>query len=68
MNTLDINACNVQEMDVAEMQQIEGGLIMWVAKAAEYVWKGLVGIGIVAAAGNAIEDFKEGWDSVECGC
>jgi hypothetical protein len=54
MNTLDINACNVQEMDVAEMQQIEGGgLYKIIAKALE-------AIGVYEVLDAFCEGFTEG--------
>jgi hypothetical protein len=68
MKGLNLNACGVCEMSHDEMIKMEGGLIAWISKAVEYVWKAIVATGAIAAAVEAAEDFKEGWDSVDCGC
>jgi hypothetical protein len=63
MKKLDLNDYGVQKMNVAEMQQIDGGMICWIDKIA----KGLAIIAIVESI-DIGERFMEGWDSVECNC
>ena len=59
MNTLDVTQFGVQKLDDKEMVEVEGGRIPW--KSIE---RFLTLVGIY----DAIEDFKEGWNSVDCGC
>jgi lactobin A/cerein 7B family class IIb bacteriocin len=57
MRNLDLNAYSVSEMNVAEMQQTDGGL-------APFIWL-LIGLAISEMLDpNAPDDFRRGWNSV----
>ncbi|MCH7401287.1 hypothetical protein ACFOUP_06500 [Belliella kenyensis] len=53
---------NLTELSLKELVDIQGG--HWLTKAIKYVRTGLEVIG----AYELYSEFKEGWDSVECGC
>lgn len=54
----DLKKFKVTELNEVEMVQISGGSFR---KVVKYLWDAL-------RIQQAINDFKEGWDSVECGC
>jgi hypothetical protein len=67
MKNLDLNACDVQVMSFAEMQQMDGGLWiggLWIDK----VLKAAVAVITFVEGMDISERFMEGWNSVECGC
>lgn len=51
----------LKELTIEEQVNIEGG---WVGGAL----KALGRVMVVAGVWDAVDDFKKGWDSVDCGC
>lgn len=52
---------NLKELSSKELIDIQGG---WIVTALKWIRRGLEAVG----AYELYEEFKEGWDSVECGC
>jgi hypothetical protein len=55
MKTLELNACDVQEMKIAEMQNVDGGLAWWIAWAiagAAY--------DLIFHTGDTVDSYKNG--------
>ncbi|MCY4781212.1 hypothetical protein ORI89_16235 [Sphingobacterium sp. UT-1RO-CII-1] len=63
MNNLELTKFGVQELKKDEMINVEGGKIPW-KQLRNYGSKFLELVGVY----DAIADFKEGWDSVDCSC
>lgn len=53
----------VQELKISETIQIDGGRLPW-----KKIWDGLQKVATALELGDAIDEFVDGWNSVECGC
>jgi len=60
MNNLDLKKFGVQELNAKEMVDLNGG--------RKIPWKAIGDFFTLLGIYDAIEEFKEGWNSVDCGC
>ncbi len=67
----NLSKFGVQELDAVELVYIDGGRrIPWskLRELGKKAWKYLEKTAVVIQVGEAIDEFKKGWDSVDCGC
>ena len=55
----------VQELNAMEITEVDGGLLLFPWKKA---WDILSKAATALEIGDAIDEFVDGWNSVECGC
>ncbi len=51
----------VHSLDTKEIREIDGGRLPW-----RKIWKAIESTGIIVTVGNAIDEFVDGWNSVDC--
>lgn len=53
----------VKELQISETLEIDGGRLPW-----KKIWDGLQKAAAALEIGDAIDEFVDGWNSVDCGC
>ena len=64
-----MNVSDFEALPTAELQLVEGGT-NWssVMKTLSRFGKAFGVVGVLISGYDAVKDFRNGWNSVECGC